>query len=496
MFCGKCGSEIPNNVGFCPKCGAPVETPINIKPAVAVKPKKIKGIKKEKKAMSKGKKAKIICISVFVTIAVIVASISAVFFTSPAYGVYKSLKNIDCDSAIDEYTDSVEDNFIQKIFVRIALNGYGEKILNKFKNNKIDFEDALSILETMKKMNVKDIDKYIDEANGLNRAKTAFNLANKYYEDNDYENAIKEYLKITDSDSQFTDAQAKLSELYPKYANAILEKAKQLSESGDSEGALSLINTALGVLPDGSSGREDLSKSKTECLETYKKEVSETVTALITEKSYVEAIDLIYKSISVDDNEDFRNLKATAEKEYVKSVTASVDNFLKQEDYISASRAASSALDVLPENADLKALKEKVQKATPTYLLDVCKPYQTSEKYIEYINGEKAMIGGSEFTNGFSVEGSGGTALFNIDSKYSVLGFSVGHLAETSFDDATIKIYLDGNLSKTYELSYEDLAKRISVDVTGVKQIKFLVEAHGNQGTYWVSYGFGNVTVK
>ena len=213
MYCRKCGAEVPNNVGFCPKCGTSVETPINVKHITTVKPRKIKGIKKEKKVISKGKKAKIIFISVFATIAVIFVSIAATYFTSPAYGVYKSLKQINCDSAISEYTESVEDNFIQKIFIKIALNGYGEKIINKFKDDKIDFEDALSILEAMKEMNIKDIDKYIDELNGLNRSKTAFDMANKYYKENDYENAIKEYSKIIDTDTQFTDAQAKLAYL-------------------------------------------------------------------------------------------------------------------------------------------------------------------------------------------------------------------------------------------------------------------------------------------
>lgn len=494
MYCRKCGAEVPNNVGFCPKCGTSVETPINVKHITTVKPRKIKGIKKEKKVISKGKKAKIIFISVFATIAVIFVSIAATYFTSPAYGVYKSLKQINCDSAISEYTESVEDNFIQKIFIKIALNGYGEKIINKFKDDKIDFEDALSILEAMKEMNIKDIDKYIDELNGLNRSKTAFDMANKYYKENDYENAIKEYSKIIDTDTQFTDAQAKLAELYPKYANAISEKAKQLSATGDCAGALSLINTALVILPDGSSGREELSKSKEECLEAYKKEVTETVTAMITEKSYVDAIGFINKAIEVDNNEDFQNLKATVEKEYIKNVTAAVDNFINQEDYISASRTVNSALDILPENADLKALKEKVVKATPTYLLDVCKPYQVSDYYYkEYINGEIFNMGGKSFTNGFTINTSWNDfsyAIFNLENNYTQLSFYTGHVDNTDNGNGKIKIYLDGILEKEIEANDQALPQKININITGVKQLKFEVTYAGGE------YGFGNVIVK
>lgn len=497
MFCKNCGSEIKDNQKFCPKCGESVQkskgpivdiisqTTQPLRPVsdswssqhvtpVANK----KAPKKPKEKMSKGKKAKIICISVFVAIAVIFVSFVTAYFTSPAYSVYKNLKEVDCSSAISEYNSSVADSFIQKIFIKIALNGYREKILNEFKDGKIEFEDALSVLETMKEMNVENVDGTIDEINRLNEVKTAFDAADKYYADGDYENAIKEYSKITDADSQFADAQAKLAELYPKYSNTISEKAKQLSSSGDYAGALSLINTALGILPDGSAGKNELNQTKSECLDTYKKEVTEAVTTMIAEKSYTEAIGFINKAIAVDDNEDFQNLKSTAEKEYINSVTATVNDFIKLEDYISAERNVKAALDVLPNNSELIALQKTVTDATPTYLLDVCKPY-SSTGYNEYIAGETFAMGGKRYTNGFVLY-STGCALFNIEGNYNTLSFKVGHYDESSMQDRDIKIYCDGVLKETYTVNCENLPKIMKIDVTGVKQIKIEVSDGGN----------------
>lgn len=513
MFCKNCGSEIQENQKFCKSCGAPapkrtgqaavldsqMTQPLrpmaNSQPTQTITPIVNKKTPKKAKAkMSKGKKAKIICIAVLAVILVSFVSLVAAYFTSPAYSVYKNLKDVDCGTAIREYNNSVEDNFIQKIFIKIALKGYGDKILNEFKDGEMKFEDALSILEAMKEMDVKDIDRFIDEINRLNEAKTAFDSANTYYKDGDYENAIKEYSKITDADSQFADAQAKLSELYPKYVSTISEKAKQLSSSGDYAGALSLINTALSILPDGSAGKTELSQTKSECLNTYKKEVTEISTAMIAEKSYVEAINFINKAIAVDDNEDFQNIKATAENEYVNSVTATVNGFIKQEDYISAARNVKAALDILPNNSALISLQKTVEDATPTYLLDICKPYQVSEHYYkEYINGETFNMGGKPFTNGFTIDTSWNSfshAIFNLENNYTKLSFYTGHVDNTHGGNGTIKIYLDGILAKETEANDQALPQKIEIDVTGVKQLKFEVTYAGGE------YGFGNVIVK
>lgn len=183
MYCKNCGSEIQENQKFCKKCGTPVaesaeQNAISDKqPTHPITPTVNETESKQQKPkMSKGKKAKIICISVFAAIAVIFASLVAVYFTSPAYSVYKNLKDVDCSAAVREYNSSVENNFIQEIFIKIVLNGYGDKILNEFRDGEINFEDALSILEAMKEMGIKDIDKSLDEINGLTKLTTLLKM--------------------------------------------------------------------------------------------------------------------------------------------------------------------------------------------------------------------------------------------------------------------------------------------------------------------------------
>ena len=152
-----------------------------------------------------------------------------------------------------------------------------------------------------------------------------------------------------------------------------------------------------------------------------------------------------------------------------------------------------NAFTVLPGNSDLKSLQSKVEKATPTYLLDVCMPYE-SFGFQAFVNGETIAMGGKTYTNGFTLGGKNGDeyAIFNIDSQYALFSFLVGHRDGTDMNNATIKIYCDGVLKEELNVRSDDLPRKVSLDITGVNQLK--VVAFGVN--MYTSYGFANVTVK
>ena len=57
---------------------------------------------------------------------------------------------------------------------------------------------------------------------------------------------------------------------------------------------------------------------------------------------------------------------------------------------------------------------------------------------------------------------------------------------------ATIKIYCDGVLKEEFNVKGEALPQKVTVEITGVSQIKIVA---GNVNSYG-QYGFANVTVK
>lgn len=446
--------------------------------------------KKEKKPMSKGKKAKIILITIAVALVALAITLAVTFFTSAAYGVSKSVKAESYSEALSDYNSDVKDNFIQELILGGILKGYDDKIVEQFKNGEIDYNSAVDALETLDKMGFDGSAEKVSEITNIKDADSALEKGDEYYESGDYENAIKEYSKIDEGNENYDAAQTKLNELYPKYISSIVEKAKSYNSAKNYEEAVAYVNTAYDILPEGVDTAE-LDKIKSESLASYKSDIMDQVTELINASQFEDALDLIDEAIAVDDNEDFQKTKTTTETKYVESITATVDKHLGNEDYISAKRVVDNALTVLPGNSSLKALQSKVEKATPTYLLDKHKPYASS-RFTEYINGETITMGGVTYTNGFTLN-DGGSAIFNLAGTYTTMNFTIGHVDNTTMRDGVVKIYCDGVLAKEITVGCEALPQRISLDITGVKQVKFeFPYVRYNE----VGCGFGNVTVK
>lgn len=492
-----------------------------------------------KKKMSKGKKAKIIAISVLSGVVALAIALAVMFFSSVAYGVYRDMNSDDFDDALTEYRSEVKDNFIQEMLLDMLLkdrvsevaieykNGdidydaaiaeltalnemkfdgtedkrteimasYADKTVLQYENGEIAYDNALTTLQTIKADGYTDADSLIEKITASNNAVNALEKADQYYENGDYESAISEYSKVPEFNENYEEAQNKLTQVYADYISSTVATAKKHNSSKNYKQAVQIVNTAYDILPD-SVDTTELDTVKEESLASYQSQIMEEVTLLTDDSQYEKAFEKIDEAITVDDNDYFQNLKATTEKKYVDSISSTVEKYLDKEDYIASARIVSNALSVLPGNTELLSLKNKVETLTPTYLLDVCKPYQSSE-YTEYVNGEKFTVGGVETTNGFQLVACGGYAIFNVDQDYTTMSFLLGHVANTKTHSVNVKVYLDGVLSKTYNVTCDDLAKREKIDITGVSQIKIQVEVDGdNMGSAYSFYGFGNVTVK
>lgn len=130
-----------------------------------------------------------------------------------------------------------------------------------------------------------------------------------------------------------------------------------------------------------------------------------------------------------------------------------------------------------------------------TYLMDVCPPYQTNE-YKEYLskNGKNFEMSGEKYSNGFILGdnqwGVEAYALFNLNSKYSDITFTIGHVDGTEMYDQEVLFFVDGKLVKTIEIGATDLAKEVSIPVEYGLQLKIL------RSESFAELGFGNITVK
>lgn len=130
-----------------------------------------------------------------------------------------------------------------------------------------------------------------------------------------------------------------------------------------------------------------------------------------------------------------------------------------------------------------------------TYLMEVCPPYETygCEEHLQQ-NGQSFQMSGTKYSNGFVLYSSGGYAMFNLNSKYSSIEFTVGHKdgSDLTKEDQDIYFYVDGKLVKEISIGSEDMPKTVSIPVNYGLQLKVL---KGEKAS-WADAGFGNITVR
>lgn len=439
------------------------------------------------------KKVKISLIITASVLAVTVLTILSgclLFMTTPGYQVSRAVKNGDYQKAEDIYYDKVAGNSIQYTILQKSLEEFNEETVKKFNENKIDYSSAFDALQTMKKLGFDDSSEHLKIISEIKISADAFENAQKYFSDGQYEAAINEYLKISENDKNYQEAQEKLEELYPKFEDSAVSTIEEYLSSSNYKEAVEYVNKIKHIIPKGSSSTK-LEEVKNESLSAYTKSVINDANLLINDKRFEDAIILIDEALLICDSKDLQTKKTVVQKEYIEHITTEVEKYLENEDYISAARVASHALTVIPDDPTLSALDNKVKITTPTYLLDACKPYAI-DGYTEYSNGSLMYSGGNSYTNGFVLTYYG-YSVFNIDNNYSTLNFSLGHEDGARTAKGTARIYCDGILKEEINLNPDDLPHKYEIDITGVQQLKFEFTASAWDHPRCC---FGNITVK
>ncbi len=127
-----------------------------------------------------------------------------------------------------------------------------------------------------------------------------------------------------------------------------------------------------------------------------------------------------------------------------------------------------------------------------TYLMETCPPYET-QRYYDFLQqqGRSFQMAGRKYSNGFTLGGDSGYAMINLDSKYSAVDFTVGHVDDSSMGDVTVSFFVDGRLIKEITVGSSDMPKTISLPVKYGLQLKIVTSDY-----YYARVGFGNITLQ
>ena len=134
------------------------------------------------------------------------------------------------------------------------------------------------------------------------------------------------------------------------------------------------------------------------------------------------------------------------------------------------------------------------QVPSGTYLMEVCPPYEKSYDCYTYLQseGQSFQMSGKKYSNGFSFQYNNQFAMFNLNSRYSTINCTVGHIDGTDMNDQAISFIVDGKLIKEITVEAEALPKTISIPVNYGLQLKIINNDNWNSSRV----GIGNITVQ
>lgn len=106
--------------------------------------------------------------------------------------------------------------------------------------------------------------------------------------------------------------------------------------------------------------------------------------------------------------------------------------------------------------------------------------------------GKSFAMGGNTYTKGFTIDWSGwventGDALFNLEGKYSSISFDIGRLDTVGAGDVTMKIYINDELTETYDILSSTPVKTYNITLNYAQSLKIELNGEGD------GYGFANV---
>lgn len=217
---------------------------------------------------------------------------------------------------------------------------------------------------------------------------------------------------------------------------------------------------------------------------------------------YVGALSAL--SEDADVSSEVFSVYAEYSSQYVEMILRQVDELIEGRDYDGAISLLDEAIGVVEGSGHEKQLedrKEEVEEERPKDMLDVVRAYQSGgNPYVEYSSkdsgGESFSMGGVKYLDGMTFNADINIfedvswAVYNLGGKYRTLEFTACHVDGTDLgDDAVLQVFYDGELKEEIPLSPDMLPVDVSLDLSGVNQLKLQVPSSGSNGPL---YGVGN----
>ena len=480
MFCRFCGAEIKEGETKCPSCNRSLTTGI----------KKSKHEKKEKEKMKTSKKILIGVISTLVVILAISIGALVYYIKSPAREIYMDIEEGNYQTVNRLYYSDVKGNFLQEKILNYLLVNQIDRTVEQFKNGEIDYTQTTNKLTAIGSVGVNEITKKTEEnvesLNNLNTSMTAYEQAEAFYEQGNYQEAMEEYKKVIEDDSNYEEAQKKIEECVNKYKESIASQTENLETEEDYEKALQVMEIAVGVLSDDEEMKDRQTAIQNEYANFLKTEALSEGTQYIADGNYTEAFACLQKALEKNPNDsELKNMQETAQNSYFENLDAQVNSFLEAEEYDSAESILEEARVLFPDNEKIAELSQNVSNARPVMLSTI----KVSDSY-QYATSGKLTINEDVVGNIYDPEN-----LFSLSSSTAdKQGYATYYLnGQYTRMCGTLAVSDDSQKNASGRFTVYDETGNVLYDLNNILRISEPIEFEVDLGnTKWVTIAVTN----
>lgn len=454
MFCNKCGNQIEDNTTFCPNCGSKIEQ--TQKQSIETK----KEVKKSK-PMSVKTKIKLILVLVLVLVIGSVVKIA----TSPSQKIISSLKSGDYTKAQNTYSSNFEYGD-SSLILDVRLGNVIDNTLAKYKENKIEYDKAYNVLDTIRAMGITKFmdktDKAIVEINDI----SVLLEAKKLCDEGDYSKAIKLYGNISEDSPVYNDAVEAMNTAKDGFKkNAVAELDKFIKEN-DFDKAANIIFSAKTL---------DMADLETSLMDKYIEGANTYVNSLLESNKYEDAKDFVSNINNIFPDEDkIKSMKDEIEKKYESAIINKADSEIKNKNYENALSLMETAVNTLPDNAQFKSKYNECKLYLPAFINEL--DYLNKDGDIEGNYSNLSDNTGKSYQRIYTVDGGNGAfAEYLINGNYTNFVGTAGvcYDKRSTTESRFFEVYGDGVLLYTSPaFTGSSMPKDFDINITGVKILK------------------------
>ncbi len=393
MFCPNCGEKISDDSKFCGECGAIIESvssqasqqeiihkqedvqtnknfskksECNVSGEKGIKPSKAKN----KKKLSK---VKLILLLIFIIILAILAGSGFWYFNSSAFELTKELRKGEYENVVDIYNDECVENAVEKAIVDQLLERDINSGVNSYNESELSYEEIYEILTIYTE--IEDAELLELAQNALEQIITNYENAmleleaDEAYETGDYLAAIEKYEQIDTDIEGYDEIASKVVEAKEAYKVTILEQTESATEENDYVNYISLVTTALSVMPEDEELLARKSELESGYTELVKEDTLEQVGEFVKELDYEAALELLENRLaSLGEDEDLVNLLVSTQEAYVAYITDEVSVLVDDNKFDEAIALLEKSVDVLPGETSFENLLTEVSDMKPVEL--------------------------------------------------------------------------------------------------------------------------------